>query len=196
MAKKILPFIEGHSEADAIPVLLRRFIDRIDAYDVQIDKPWRVKRDQIVNKIGVLENLFRESLIDRDNVGGVLLILDADDDCPKQLGPKLLKRCKEATHLPVSVILAKRKLECWFLGAKKSLREVRGIKANAITPSNPEALGIGRLENNMDDGFYYHKVDDAPAFAAKLDIDKAVASCPSFARFVRETERLIKVCQD
>ncbi|MDP8238205.1 MAG: DUF4276 family protein [Candidatus Hatepunaea meridiana] len=196
MAKKILPFIEGQSEEGAIPVLLRRFISRIGAYDVQIDKPWRVKRDQIVYKVGVLENKLREALIDRDNVSGVLLILDADEDCPKQLGPNLLKRCNKETHLPVSVILAKKKLECWFLGAKESLRGVRGIKANAVIPDNPESLGIGRLENNLEAGSYYHKVDDAPAFAARMDIDKAAKNCPSFKRFIRETERLIEACQE
>lgn len=195
MAKKILPFIEGHSERDAIPVLLRRFIRMIEAYDVQVDKPWRVKRDQIVNKVGVLENKLREALIARNNVGGILLILDADDDCPKEIGPDLLIRCKESTQLPISVILAKKKLECWFLGAKESLRGVRGIKQEAVTPENPESLGIGRLKNNMESGFYYNKVIDAPAFAEKLNIDEAAKNCPSYARFVRETERLIEECQ-
>ena len=195
MAKTILPIVEGDTEVGAIPVLIRRFINRKEVFTVHVVKPYRVSRQKIV-KENELERAIQVGINDRDNVGAIMVILDADTDCPMEIGPDLLERCKESTHLPISVILVKSKLECWFLGAKESLRGVRGIKADAITPDNPEALGIGRLENNMESGSYYHKVDDAPAFAAKLDIDKAALNCPSFARFVRETERLIKVCQD
>lgn len=36
------------------------------------------------------------------------VLLDADDDCPAELGPSLLKRCREATGLPVAVVGADR----------------------------------------------------------------------------------------
>lgn len=196
MIRKILPIVEGDSEVNAIPVLLRRIINRVKAFEIQIDKPWLVKRDQVIHKEGVIENKIRAALIMRDDVSAIIIILDADSDCPVEIAANLLQRCRVTTQIPISVIMAKSKLECWFLGAKESLQGVRGIKADAETPEDPESLGIGRLKNNMEKGFTYHKVYDPPAFAAKMDIDMAIESCPSFARFVRETERLIEECQD
>jgi len=197
MSKNILPIIEGHSEVDAIPVLIRRLLMDLDAPDVQCLKPWRIKRDQVVNGESVLRDKIRAALMDRENVGAIVVLLDAEDDCPMELVRMLKKRCKVLQNIPpLSIIIAKRKLECWFLGAKESIQGVRGIRVDVTTPMNPESLGIGRLEKNMKEGYFYHKVDDSPAFAARLDIKTARKNCPSFDKFVREIKRLAESCKE
>ncbi|MFH1076435.1 MAG: hypothetical protein V1753_06285, partial [Pseudomonadota bacterium] len=72
-------------------------------------RAFRVKRYKVV-KEGELERAIKVGLFDRKDVGAILVILDADDDCPKEIGPRLLNRAKEETTLPVSVVIARKEL--------------------------------------------------------------------------------------
>jgi hypothetical protein len=84
----------------------------------------------------------------------------------------------------VAVAAATRELETWFLGAKESLRGVRGIRANATSPADPETIrgAKERLTANMEGNRRYHEVDDQPAFADKVDLTLALERCPSLQR--------------
>ncbi len=49
----------------------------------------------------------------------ILILIDADDDCPAQVGPELLHRATVArSDVPLGVVLAKREFEAWFLAAR------------------------------------------------------------------------------
>ncbi|MGH7342125.1 MAG: DUF4276 family protein, partial [Candidatus Rokuibacteriota bacterium] len=82
----------------------------------------------------------------------MLVVLDSDDDDTAVLRSELLERCRQATPLPVSVVLARRELEAWFLGAKESLRGICGIRHDAVAPDDPESIrgAKERLTQNMD----------------------------------------------
>jgi hypothetical protein len=86
-----------------------------------------VKRNKVVRE-GELERAITQAVRDRPGVAAVIVILDADDDCPAELGGLLLNRSVTATDKPVGVVLAKREFEAWFLGAKESLRGKRGTE--------------------------------------------------------------------
>ena len=186
----ILPIVEGQSEVESVPILIRRLLDMRELCSIGVCKPFRVKRNQVV-KDERLEAAIQVAIRNRIDVGAILVLLDADDDCPKELGPNLLSRSKKITDLPVSVTIAKRELECWFLGAKESLRGHRGIKEDAESPQNPEEIdGKGGLKRNMIHGSKYLEVDDQPAFAQRFDLTLASQKCPSLERFIREIIRL------
>lgn len=193
MNQQILPIVEGHSEVESVPILLRRILNQMEIFNIQIAKPWRVKRNKVV-KEGELERAIQQGIRERDNIGAILVLLDADDDCPAELGPRLLERCKNKTQLPASVILANKEMESWFLGGKESLRGVRGIKADATAPSTPESIrGAGeRLTQNMEKGRRYLGPDDQPAFVERLDFHITRQRCPSFEKFLRDVENIIK----
>ena len=91
----------------------------------------------------------------------------------------------------MALVLANRELEAWFLGAKESLRGIRGIRRDAVTPANPEAIrgAKERLSVNMQ-GRRYIATDDQPALAHAFDLGAAEAKCPSFAKLVRDVTRL------
>jgi len=187
----IAPIVEGHAEVQSVRVLLRRIFAKIERSDVQVVRPFRVKRTRIVRP-GELERAVKQAIRDRENVRGVLVLLDADDDCPAKLEPCLLKRCKNATPLPVRVVLANREFEGWFLGAKESLRGVRGIREDAAAPVDPEAIrgAKERISGNMV-GSRYLEVDDQPALAARMNLEMAKQRCPSFERLLRNVEFLV-----
>jgi hypothetical protein len=192
MSLAILPVVEGQSESESVPVLLRRILDRKQAYRIQVARPFRVKRNRVV-KLGELERAVNQGLRDRERVGGVLVLLDSDDDCPALLGPKLLRRCRKATNLPVVVVLANREIEAWFLGAKESLRGVRGIRNDAVGHAAPETVRGAKehLSKNMAGGRRYLEVDDQPALMENMELELASQRCPSFYKFLRDFEGLI-----
>lgn len=191
MRTAIAPIVEGEAEIESVPVLLRRVLASLDVYDVDVAKPFRLPRNLVV-KENELERAVRQVVRARRNVGCILVIYDSDDDCPAKLGSELLKRCKSETQLPVAVVLAKKELECWFLGAKDSLRGVRGIRDDATAPPDPEEIrgAKERPSKNMRNRRYL-AVDDQPALAEKIDLELARERCPSFDRFIREARRLI-----
>jgi hypothetical protein len=74
--------------------------------------------------------------------GGVLVLLDADDDCPAEYGPALLARAKAARpDKQVAVVLAMREFEAWFLAAAPSLA---GQFGPALAAARQQQLGLGR----------------------------------------------------
>jgi hypothetical protein len=196
MNSAILPIVEGQSEVESVPILLRRILDQMQAFNIQISRPWRVKRNKVV-KQGELERAITQGIRDRSNIGAILLLLDAEDDSPAALSPELSERCRQATHLPVAVVLANIEMEAWFLGGKESLRGVCGIKPDAVAPPNPESIrgAKERLSQNMEHGRRYLEVDDQPALAAQINFDLTKGRCPSFDKFIREVQDLIKKIQ-
>jgi len=192
MNPAIVPIVEGQAETESVPVLMRRILEQFGAHDVDIARPFRVKRNKVVRE-GELERAITQAVRDRPGVAAVIVILDADDDCPAELGGLLLNRSVTATDKPVGVVLAKREFEAWFLGAKESLRGKRGIRNDAAPPADPENIRGAKeeLSRNMQ-GTRYLEVDDQPALAAEIDIDLARQHCPSFDKLLRGIRDLLQ----
>lgn len=186
MSAQIVPIVEGQSEVESIPLLVRRVLQESEVSAIPVARPFRVKRTLVVRP-GELERAVTQAIRARQNSGGVLVVLDADDDCPVELSAKLLHRCREATRLPVAVVIANRELECWLLGAKESIRGCRGIRASAASPPDPEGIrgAKERLSENMDRRRYV-EVDDQPAMIATFDISRARAVCRSLNKFCKD----------
>jgi hypothetical protein len=192
MSLVVAVIVEGHAEVESVPFLLRRIFAELGALDVQVAHPFRVKRNLVV-KPGELERAISQTIRDRVGVGGIILLIDSDDDCPKELALQLLGRAKEATQMPVSVVLAVREIECWFLGSKESLRGVNGVTETAAAPPNRENIRGAKehLTQNMTRGRRYLSVDDQVSFAERFDLNLARERCPSFDKCFRNVERLI-----
>jgi hypothetical protein len=172
-------------------VLLRRILaEHLSIHDVVVARPFRVPRNRVV-KQGELERAITQAQRDRAAAGSVLVILDADDDCPVELSHTLLERAERATALPVAVVIATREFEAWFLGAKESLRGRRGIRDDAKPPADVESIrgAKERVSSNMVDRRYL-AVDDQPALAAVMRLEAASANCRSFRKLLREVGRL------
>jgi hypothetical protein len=177
----LISIVEGHAEEASIPILLRGF-------GVDAGQPFRVHRNKVV-KPGELERAIQQAVRSRQNATAVLVLMDADDDCPARLGPALLARARTVTHLPVSVVLAMREVEAWFLGGIESLRGFRGIAADAVWDDDPERPrgAKGRVEELMGRRGYVDRVDQ-PALMARLDIQAARLRCPSLDKLLRDLE--------
>ena len=187
----IFPIIEGHAEVRAVPILLRRLAELHQNYNLQVLSPFRVPKGQMVNT-DQFERAIEygaRKLRQEGGKGGILVLLDADDDCPAELGPQLLARANQARgDIQHRVVIAKNEYEAWFLAAAHSLRGQRSIRQDAEPPPDAEAVrdAKGYLERNlMIDGAYYSETVDQPALTAIFSIDEARVT-PSFDKLWRD----------
>ena len=193
MSPAVVPIVEGPSEVQSVPLLLRRLFEEQGQYDILVARPVRVSRTKVVRP-GELERVVELARRTRESCDAILVVLDADDDPPCLLAPQLLQRALVAGGgIPVSIVLAKSEFEAWFLGSLDSLQGVRGIAQTVTSPPNPEAIRGAKeyLQRQMSGGRTYVEVDDQPALAARFDLQSARQHCPSFDKFVRDVTALI-----
>ncbi len=182
--------VEGHGEVEAFPILVRRLLARQCITDVEIPRPFRLPRGKMLKQDELARAV--EMMARKTAPGGALLILlDADDDCPAQLGPRVFEEVEQARRdRPLSVVVAKREFEAWFLGAAESLRGQRGLPSDLVAPESPESVrdAKGWLDSRMPRG--YSETLDQPALASVFDLD-AAEMVPSFAKLKRDLVRLL-----
>ncbi len=188
----IYPIVEGHGEVHAVPVLFRRVAAEIcDRHDVTVLQPHRVPRGRMVAQeprdllraveLGALK-------ISQTGISGLILVLlDADDDCPAELGPCLLRQISRA-DVAAGVVVANREYEAWFLAGAESLRRHKNVSDAAVAPPDPEAIrGTKKyLERHvLVPGAVYRETIDQPALTAVLGLEEARAA-PSFDKLCRD----------
>ncbi len=162
---KVACVVEGHGEVQAVPTLLRRLAASIDSrVSVEILRPIRIPRGSLIHKPGELERAVQLAALKARPRGGVIVLLDSDDDCPAELGPALLARGK------------------------------RGLPGDLETPPDPEEIrgAKGWLRERMPKGRTYAETIDQPALAAIFDLNQARAT-RSFDKCYREIERMIRL---
>jgi hypothetical protein len=179
--------VSGHTEAVALPVLLRRVVhERLQRFDVLIRAPQRAPEGKLTREGDPAFAAF----LSRAARGADAVLVLIDDDhagaCPKQDAPRLQARADaEGPGKPVSVVLAYPELEAWLLWDSENL-----FGAPAGEPEVGKGAK-GRLERLRS----YHGPTDAPALFDRLDIDRVVARSDSFRVFVDRVTRLCAALQ-
>lgn len=186
---QIASIVEGDGEVSALPILLRRLaLEWSPAVTVNPLQPIRVRRDKFLHK----DEEFRRQLLlaaAKSGEGGwILIVLDADDDCPAELGKQIYDRAQQyVAHRRLSVVLANREFEAWFIAAAQSLNGVRGFcplpdeLIQAEAPRNAK----GWMRERMQSGTY-SEILDQPAFTARIDLRQAFDNSRSFRKLCRE----------
>jgi hypothetical protein len=189
----IVPLVEGQGEEEAAGVLLRRLFHREQRFDVQVARPFRVKRHKVI-KDGELERSLTQAFRSR-SAAAALVLLDSDDDCPVELAAQLSDRARAASFPHVLVVCACREFEAWFLAAKSSLRGRCDIRDDAECVAGAETLrdAKGRLTSNMTGSRRYLEVVDQPRLAAAVDLDLAEANSRSFQKLCKGLRELLDV---
>ncbi len=194
MKVKIGCIVEGESEVETVPLLIRRIAANLyPELTIIVPSPIRRPRNKVV-KENELEKAVEFVARQIGRQGVIFIILDSDDDCPAELGPALLHRALQArSDLSIAVVIAKCEFEAWFLAAAESLRGQRGLKDNIDSPNDPEAIrdAKGWLSKRMEDSRTYHETRDQPALAALFDIEQA-RQADSFDKCYRDIVWLLE----
>lgn len=83
----IQPIVEGHGEVEALPVLLRRLVTEAQVWSINIGRPIRRKRNQLMSEAEVNTAVKLARL--QSECCAVLILFDGDSDCPAELGPQV-----------------------------------------------------------------------------------------------------------
>ncbi len=145
--KRIVLFVEGEGEADAVPRLVKKLLTEQNAWDVvSLDEnPFRVGQ---VNKL--VKDQYHEwkrklaASLRRRNVGGVLLLLDGDikkvegkEFCAANTARSLANEAVEVgggAMFSVAVVFARQEYESWLIAGIKSLAGKRLADGREIDP--------------------------------------------------------------
>jgi hypothetical protein len=191
----ISPIVEGHGEVAAVPLLIHKI-----AKEIQLDTaltvkpPLRVHADQL-RRAGELERHIENRTRRFGRQVKILILLDCDwgGCCPKQEGPALLSRAKRhAPDVSISLVLAHREFESWFIASAASLRGKFGISEEMPLLDDPESIRGAKewLRRYMPRNHPYAETDDQIVFTRALDINLAKRA-PSFDKFYREVVTLL-----
>jgi hypothetical protein len=151
--KRIVLFVEGEGESDAVPNLVKRILTEQNAWDA-------VFLDENTFRVGEVSKLVKNKYdhwkrklaasLKRPNVGGVLLLLDGDvkkiggeEFCAAKVARSLAGEAKAAgggARCSVAVVFARQEYESWLIAgvaslAGKRLPDGRIIAADAKPPA-------------------------------------------------------------
>lgn len=189
----VVCIVEGDGEVSALPVLLRCMGDKYAPGQwVNVPPPIRVRRDRFLNRP---EEFRRQLLLAKSKCGGngwLLVLLDADDDCPVELSARLLKESRQIVgpHQAVSVVLANREYESWFVAAASSLSGHRGFVHDGQDEPDPDRPpdAKGWIKRRLA-GRGYSDITDQPAMSAVFDLELAFKNSRSFRKLCQEWQR-------
>lgn len=192
---RLAAIVEGHGEVEAVPKLIHRIAGEvIPAVTVIIGPVLRVPASQLLKK-GELERQVERATRRMERRGGILILVDCDWDggCPAKEGPALAERAHLArSDMPISVVLAKKEYEAWFIAAAESLRGQCGLSPELVADPDPESIRGAKewLSRHMPQNRRYAETTDQPAFTAIFDM-QAARHADSFDKCYREIVRLL-----
>lgn len=185
----VVSIVEGDGEVAALPVLLRRLSEWLspEMY-VNVEYPFRVRRDRFLNRDEEFSRVLKFAAAKCGDTGWIMVLLDADDDCPMELGKNILERARVIVpHQRVSVILANREYEAWFIAAASSLDGLRGFTFSGEKIPEAESIrGAKEWLSRCMPNKRYKEVTDQPAFSACMDLQQAMANSRSFRKLCSE----------
>lgn len=194
--------VEGKGDVGAMRVLLDRLsLESNDRFWVNMVKnPLRTKKHRLIKKNDNREldrsvGLAALNLRDCGSPKGILILIDADDDCPADLGPELLARAKAMrSDIPIAVVLAKSEFESWLLAGVEGLAGRHGFPENLPPMENPESIrdAKGKLAQLRGSLGVFKATADQASLTSFFCLESARQRSPSFQKFCRELDKLLK----
>ena len=185
----IIAVVEGHGEVAAVPVLIRRIGSEVSPQTpLRVPRPVRAPRHRFLK----LEEMTRYVNL-AARLGGpdarILILLDANGDCPAILGPDLLKKARKArSDRRTEVVLAKCEYEAWFLAAIESVRAKHRLHD---LPTPPDVEGIRGAKEHLHRMQPYSPTADQAVLTARFDMAAARRVSPSFDKMWRAVRALL-----
>ncbi|MFC5380088.1 hypothetical protein [Aquipuribacter nitratireducens] len=174
----VASIVEGFGEVQALPKLLHRLWPTLGAPGwLHTPVPHRLPRGQIV-KPERLEAAVRVQSARVQGRGGILVVVDADDDDPAELEARLA--AAEATKgVRLRVVAAVPEYEAWLLAG------------GAADDVDPEAHRDAKsLVSSLLLDEPYRETRHQALLSQRLDVGRALSRSPSFRRLVHGLREL------
>ena len=192
----IVPVVEGDGDAAALPELLIKILQqRYCRYDVSVAQGRTgVVKANSISKLEADLGKFLKHAQKKPGCKAILVLVDADNECPVGLAQSLAQRCEEVgASYPVHIVCARRSYESWFLASFRSIRGLHGIPTDASPPQNAEGIPDPKrwLSGLMPVGKKYKATTHQASFSRVIDIDLAFKNSRSFRRLCHAIEELL-----
>lgn len=198
----VAPIVEGQTEQRCVERLLHRiWMELLQRPErLQVLEPFRGHRDSLVHPDGsVLSASVQKAFLklqaktrkDSEARSLLLILLDAESDCPAELAPRLLGTARQARpDATIACVLAKRMFENWIVAGATTLAGVNGLPDPLDPPDDPENHnGASWLEQQLRSQKQtrrYEKTVDAAVFVQKISLEHCRDRSPSFDKLCRE----------
>lgn len=208
---RVATIVEGHGEVIAIRKLLERIWSEIAGGEyIEVLRPILRPRSKLlrpgpkggpsvidqdeVSRAVKLANLALSSGANSELPKLVLILLDADSDCPGELAPRLKQAGEEEGSLfDLAVVLANVEYETWFVAAAPSLGDYLLLEQHdapteqAVLPPESRRAGKSWIEDRFK-GQKYSETVDQVKLTARMDLEMCRNGSPSFDKLCRELE--------
>ncbi|VTR92662.1 Uncharacterized protein OS=Candidatus Entotheonella sp. TSY1 GN=ETSY1_21010 PE=4 SV=1: DUF4276 [Gemmata massiliana] len=205
MTLYIAPVVEGHTEQGCVEGLLYRIWTELLCRPerLQVIEPFRTHRDSLTHPNGeVLSDTVQKAYLklraktrkDPNAIALLLILLDAEKDCPAALAPRLVSTAKQAlpTDAPIACVLAKQMFENWIVAGASALGGVNELPDTLPhRPAPEDCNGAGWLDGQLrikNKGRKYKKTVDAELFVRSMALQECRDCAPSFDKLCRELE--------
>ncbi len=192
----IVPVVEGDGDAAAVPQLLTRILhERYNRYDVSVAQG----RNNVVKANG-RRNLekrldkFLEYAHRKPRCRAILVLVDADVDCPVTLAQELSQHCDSVqTTCPVQIVCACTSYESWLLASLDTISGRHGIPGSAVLSGDPEGVSNPKqwLTDQMPSGQAYKETTHQASLSRVMDLDLVYRNSRSFRRLCHALEQLL-----
>jgi hypothetical protein len=195
---KIYAIVEGQGEANpsdgrpsAVAILISKMLTELNfwtLYPAEKRPSFRMSYGNFF-KNHKLENAIRYHKM-FDDCAALLILLDMDDDCPKEKAAELVTRINRMGTLPfsVAIVCAKREYESWFLASLETIHD--GQIYDGDPENKRDAKGWLRKK------FKYKQARHQALYTQKLDITLARKRSRSFRRLYHAFQELVDAAQN
>ena len=200
---QVTAIVEGQGEVNSLRILLNRiWTELLGGEYIKVHTPIRQNRSSFAShgrihtenverivqiadsKIKIHTNMMNDPIL-------ILILLDADHDCPARLGPRLLECAKSALpHRDIDCVFANVEYETWFVAAAESLLNYLDLK-NQKLPQSPEESRQGKAWVSNRFRGDYSEVLHQPALTRAMNLDSCRRGSPSFDKLCRVLEKRI-----
>jgi hypothetical protein len=194
---RVAAIVGGRGEKEALPILFRRIACVLDPSLVVNVQPVLPIPESPLAKAGEIEKSVSFVARTIERRGGIFILLDCDwaGSCPKTDAPIWLERARRARpDKEISLVMANKEYEAWFIAAAESLRGRRGLPTNLTSVANPEGIRGAKewLSDRMPRSRPYRPITDQPALTSVFDL-QAARRADSFDKCYREIVRLLTI---
>ena len=192
----IVAVVEGVGDAAALPELLDKILrEKHGRYDVSVAHgKTRVVTANSRQKLEKNLDKFLRYAQKKPDCAAILVLVDADVDCPVELATKLSQRRDQiGTNCPVQIVCARRAYETWFLASLDTIKGRHGIPNTVTLSTDAEDVPDPKrwLTDQMPSGQAYKETTHQPSLSRAIDLDMAHRNSRSFRRLCHALEQLV-----
>lgn len=206
---RIAPIVEGHGDEISARTLLERVWREIAGGEsLDVLKPVRRPRTKLLKRNPTTHEILPYEILraielatmkldntdEPDTPRLVLLMFDADEDCPKEIVEALTNILEEVDpRIDLATIVPCVEYETWFVAAADSLRDFLELRPGDEEISDPETARLGKKW--IQDRFLHHRYSetlDQVRLTNRMDLRLCRERSPSFDKLCRELENRLK----